>query len=195
MARALFAFLLLFIAGGFYFIYHQGNGSSSDPVFSEAHTSVANWNMYTAPSGAFRVFFPKLPQNASSTVLDKDTHQLKYFATYASTSPEGAAFMVNIISFKPNEAPDDMKALVTKHVTELVDAKEGNQLLNLSEGEFRNQTAYDFEIVNGTLDVLGKAFVLNQKLYVLTMTTQDMKADPQKFNFFVNSFEPLNPAG
>ncbi|MCB1114047.1 MAG: hypothetical protein KDK62_04760 [Chlamydiia bacterium] len=194
MTRAIFILILLFILGGFYFIYHTNQTADREASQSLTEsTSLANWNMYTAPSGRFRVFFPNMPQNASSTVVDKATQNPKHFATYASASPEGGAFMVNIITFKPDQSMKDPKAIATRQVMEMVEAREGNKLISLNEGEYKGQAAFDFEIDNGNMNILGKAFIRDQKLYILTMTSPDKQTDPEKFAFFVNSFEPLNP--
>jgi hypothetical protein len=193
MARILFILILLFALTGIFYIY-RGEPSKSDTAPSKALSKgVADWNVFTPSSGNFKVFFPTLPQSASSTIVDKVSQEPKYFATYASTTPDGDAFIVNTITFKPDEKLEDAKNLLTKHVMEMVQAREGNKLLSLKEGVYKGEPALDFDIENGEMHILGKAFVKNKKLYVLSMTSQKDKFDSEKFVFFVNSFEPLNP--
>lgn len=193
MARFLFILILLFAAAGIYYVY-RGEPSKNGIASAKASSKgVENWNVYTPTSGNFKVFFPSLPQSASSTIVDKISQEPKYFATYASTTPDGDAFIVNVITFKPDEKLEEAKNLITKHVMEMVQAREGNKLLSLNEGVYKGEPAFDFDIENGEMHILGKAFIKNKKLYILSMTSPKEHFETEKFAFFVNSFEPLNP--
>lgn len=191
MARIIFIALIALAAVGLLWLTKSERATNLS-ANTEKPNNVANWNLYTAPSGKFRVFFPALPQNASTSVMDATTKKNKYFSTFISPKTDGSAYMVNVISYVPKEEPGDERMALTSAVQDMVDANKDNRLVEMKESSFKGNKAYDFLVESNTVELIGKAFMKDKQLYMLTMVTPKGKADIKEFGFFVNSFEPIS---
>lgn len=166
MIRTLIGLASLLILGAltWLFVGHK----EPPPIHDE--TDFANWHLYTAPSGQFQLFFPTLPQSASS----------KGFSTYISQHRDETTYMVNVID------SDDL----AKAVQDMVSANKDNILKEQKTGTFKNRASIDFVIENGPTIVVGKAIKMGEHLYILTVMRAKGEIDPREYNFFINSFEP-----
>ena len=147
----------------------------------------ADWHLYSSPNDSFKVFFPTLPQNASTTVTDKETQKPLTYNTFVAEKPDGTTFIVNVITLSDNP-PDDIKVL-KKLVDQMVLANKDNHLSDVKEGNWHQYKSLDFLIDNNDVKVLAKAFKKGNRIYVISTIRKGEDIDPTEHLFFINSFE------
>lgn len=190
MVRALaffFSLLILVIVAWLYFGYQH----SSTPMIPEGHaeTDFAEWVLYTSPTASFQVFFPTLPQTASSVVTDPSTQEKKGLMTHISQHRDGTTYLVNVIVIPEESRDKGDEAALNEAIQQIVAANPNNQLKEIKNNTHKNNKAVDFAIENGKNEVIGKAIKQGNYIYVLTVMHPEGTIDPKEFNFFINSFE------
>jgi len=186
MAKIAALLALIVVLLGLLFIFNKPHETQT-AVPKAVQSNFEDWHLYTSPSESFKVFFPSLPQNASSTVTDKETQKPKTYNTYVSQKPDGTAFVINVITF-PEEGGNEEKFL-NDLVNELVQANKDNELVDLKNGEFRKLKAVDFAINNHDVTIHGKAIKKGRHIYLISMMKKGDQPDPNEYLFFINSFE------
>lgn len=166
-------------------------------VESTETPSFGNWSEYTPPTKKFTAKFPSSPQHATDKATDAKTKELKQYEMYISES-EGKVFMISVISFlNADKAKKDEKAVLKSIVDDMVSSNSSNKLEKLQYGTFEGLNDVDFVIVNKSYAVVGRAFVDENQLYVLSALTKTPEESKREFNYFINSFkltghEPAN---
>lgn len=186
MSRWLAIAALVLILGSLYF-YHIKPDNEMVP--KAVNTDFADWHLYTSPTNRFQVFFPTLPQNASSTVQDKTSKKNKTYNTYVSQKADGTTYIISVITLPEGTEKIDEAVVLNQFVQELVEASKDNQLKDKKNGEFHKQKAVDFLINNKDVNVIGKAFKKGRELYILSVMSQGKEPDQDEFLFFLNSFQ------
>lgn len=190
MARTFFLlFTAILLVGMAWYLLEDKKIVEQDNLPTELATSYSNWVLYTPQTNSFTVKFPSQPQKASLKLQDPLTGQNKHMATYASPEVNGKLYMVNVVSFMPDEKEGDEESVSQLAIQDMVQTHPDNRLKEISEGTFKTQRAWDFAMQNGTTEVIGKAFKSGKKLYILTLTSTTGLPDQEAFNYFVDSFE------
>lgn len=186
MGRIAAIIALIAILLGLLFMFNKPSGTQT-AVAKAAPANFEDWHLYTSPSESFKVFFPSLPQNASSTLTDKVTQQPRTYNTYVSQKPDGTAFIINVITIPEDKGADEK--LLSDLVNELVRANKDNQLKDMKNGEFRKFKSVDFSINNNDVTINGKAIKKGRHIYLISMMKKGDQPDPNEYLFFINSFE------
>ncbi len=186
MGRIAALIALIVILLGLLFIFNKPHNTET-AVPKAVQSNFADWHLYTSPSESFKVFFPSLPQNASSTLTDKETKAPKTYNTYVSQKPDGTAFIINVITISDDKGNDEK--LLSDLVNDLVHANKDNQLQDIKNGEFRKYKAVDFTINNQDVTIHGKAIKKGRHIYLISMMKKGEQPDPNEYLFFINSFE------
>ena len=94
-----------------------------------------------------------------------------------------------MISFpgKPSSVLDN--EFLQNLIKEMLTTNPKNQIKDLKTSEWHKGKAVDFDLENEGASVNGKAFIEGDTVYVLSVATTPEFANPQEFNFFVNSFQ------
>lgn len=186
MARIGALIALIGILLGLLFIFNKPH-TSETAVAKSPQTNFEDWHLYTSPSESFKVFFPSLPQNASSTITDKETQKPKTYNTYIAQKPDGTAYIINVITLSDDSGQEDK--ILSDLVNELVQANKDNVLQEVQNGEFRKLKSVDFLINNQDVNIHGKAIKKGRHIYLLSSMKKGDQPDPKEFLFFINSFE------
>lgn len=189
MSRIAAIVALILILGGLFFFISKPTAPSAPALPKSVENNFEDWHLYNSPNNHFQVFFPSLPQNASSTLTDKVSKKPKTYNTYVSQKPDGTTFIINVITLPEGSDKVDEAVILNQFISELVEASKDNQLKDKREGEFHKQKAVDFLIGNKDVNVVGKAFKKGRELYILSVMTQGKEPDPAEFLFFLNSFQ------
>lgn len=190
MAR--FAFLLTLTAiaiVGFLGIFFLKDSYKLLPLGSTKETPApfADWHLFDAPSGKFRVMLPTLPQHATQSNKDKKTDEVRHYDMYVAEKLDGSIFMVSLITF-PNskEAPEMIQKTV---VNDLLASNPSNQLKNMKVGEYKKFKTIDFAIENNEMTIHGMTFVDGATLYLLSAIFRNSAYNPEEYEYFIKSFE------
>lgn len=188
MGRIAAIIALIVILLGLLFMYHKPqNGDKAVP--KAVQSNFEDWHLYTSPSESFKVFLPSLPQNASSTLTDKETNKPRTYNTYVSQKPDGTTFIINVITIAEDKGGDEK--LLSDLVNELVHANKDNQLQDVKNSEFRKFKAVDFKMNNQDVTIQGKAIKKGRHIYLISMMKKGDEPDPNEYLFFINSFEVI----
>lgn len=147
----------------------------------------SDWHKFESSDDNFTVKLPVVPQHASQTITDPKTKQLRVYDMYVAQKEDGTIFMVSLIKFHDLGTQLD-ESLQKTIVNDMVASNPQNQLKNMQIVDFQNHKALDFSIENSALTILGKTFINNNILYLLTTIFNNDALDARDFEYFVNSF-------
>ncbi len=197
MARFVSAALILLIAAGIFLWFRSSKESLTPqlPTLSpSASIDVNKWQEYTAPRDQFKVFLPGLPHHATENMAEPKTKEKRNYQVFVASKDNGTIYSISLISF-PEKAPGDLtEDFLQSFVNEMLTANPKNTIKDFKLSLWNQGKAVDFNLENAGAVVLGKAFLDGNTLYVLSVTTKPEILNPQEYNFFVNSFQLMNPA-
>lgn len=147
-----------------------------------------NWHEFTAP-GKFKVLLPTLPQHATERQEDPKTRSTKMYDMYVSQQPNGTLYMINQISLLDKQARKIDENTLTNVINDVVTANPDSKINLMQMGKFHEHPAIDFAIENSKVSIDGKAFLVDDVLYLLTMVSKPDDHNKDEFSFFVNSFD------
>ncbi len=147
------------------------------------------WREFSFKPGHFKVLLPALPQHVSDTVLDPKTKEPRKYETFATASENGAAFMVNAITYSTPFEAQASEQYLKEAVTEMLARNTENKLNNMKVGTYRGLPVLDFSMNNGDLLIEGKILTHNETMYILSMINKKDAFNKSELNYFINSFE------
>ena len=183
--------LAALIIGGFTLFYFSRDFSSSGTQHKElkeyADAEFETWHEYTAPEGKFKVLLPVLPQHGQDIVDMPNAPGKREYDLYVSEKDDGTIFMISLITIMNKENLDENT--LTAVMNDILKASPNNKLKTMTKGKYKEFPAMDFSIENGHVNIDGKAFLVDNKLYLLTTVSQLTNYKKQEFEFFLNSFQ------
>lgn len=209
MSRAPIILGLAALAIGAYAAVHYLKDSyelipiNTQPQVLSQSDEFAEWYGFTDPAGKFKVRLPLLPQQASQQVSDPETGERREYSMYVAQTNDETIYMISLITFEPKENLADDEKVVRSLIEGMVKAHEGNKLTYIRPSTFLDHPAFNFEIANASNVILGRSFIDNSTLYVLTRITKNgpigtpnngsagIKGE-DAFNYFADSFILIN---
>lgn len=188
MSRLLYGVAAAAVVGGLGWFFLQSTKPVAQSKIQQADFS--EWYSYRAPKGEFKVFFPRIPQNATATIRDGSTREPAILSTYYALDNQGVLYLINSTVFTDPDSKEEPN-VIENTIQNLVRSQPQNQLLEKGEGKLHEEKTTDFVIQNNRSRIFGRALKKGKHLYLLTMTTEEGQGDPKSFSFFTNSFEPL----
>ena len=190
---------LLVITAVFFMVRDRNRNEKSDAIEPITNTSSVqlsttepsnfhDWRIFNSDQGHFKVLLPTLPQHVSDVVVDQKSQEPRKYETYASASDNGAAFMVNAITFTNSNDVSEEQALKAA-VTDMLARNKENKLVEMKMGRFLNGPALDFSLSNGDLLIIGKVLTRDKTMYILSMINNKDNYSQKELDFFLNSFE------
>lgn len=200
MSRLLTLLAALLVITAVFFMVRDRNrnekNTTIEPVINTTPTqqpplesaNFHDWRVFNSDQGHFKVLLPTLPQHVSDTVIDQKSQEPRKYETYASASDNGAAFMINAITFaKQNDMSDE--EILKSAVNDMLARNKENKLVEMKMGHFLNSPALDFSLSNGELLIIGKVLTRDKTMYILSMINNKDNYDQKELEFFFNSFE------
>lgn len=170
------------------------SGLNSNEKRGKASTNFAAWHEYIAPSDQFRVLMPTPPHYATENIADPKTSEMRNYQIFVSTKDDGSIFSVYLISFTDKFRKSYDEAFLENFMREMLNSNPKTNIKNIKLVDFRKGKAVDFDLETQDVNILGKAFLDGQTLYILSETTKPQGKDLKEFEFFVNSFQLTKPA-
>lgn len=187
---------LAILAAGLFYV-NQGTqdatATHSGDKNSKNDSKHSTWLVFKPRSGLFQVALPHSPQYAKDFVPIPGTDQKRRYDMYASEDIDGTVFLISVITYPAEAVTGESSELLKQIVNELMKAKPDNQLISQKESSFQGHEALDFKFENKQFHVEGKAFKVDNRVYVLSHVTRKGDREIEDFNYFINSFELLNP--
>lgn len=144
-----------------------------------------DWHLFTPPSGEFKVLLPSLPQHATEKFDDPQTKKHRQYNMYVAEKENGSLFMISVITIGETQID---KSMLSSVVNDLM-ARNPNALVkSLEISQFQDNPAIDFSIQNDDVLIDGKAFVVDNTLYVLTYASKSILYNKSEYQYFINSF-------
>jgi len=150
------------------------------------------WHEFTAPGGKFKVLLPSLPQHVTETANDPKNKEVRSYDTYVSTSDNGTAFWINLISFPTEKDMRNTEELLTGVLNDILTHKDSNKLKTMDLGMFHGSKSLRFSIGSDEMNIEGLVFMKGRTLCLLTMISKGDVYNPKDFEFFTNSFDLQN---
>lgn len=148
----------------------------------------SDWHRFVSNEDQFSVKLPVMPQHADQSIHDPITNKKRLYDMYVAQTDEGTIYMISLIKFQdPMQANDDF--LQRTIINDMIASNPKNQLKDIQVGQFQNQQASTFKIENDLTIVLGKTFVDNKILYLLTAIFDKENFNSEDFDYFINSFQ------
>lgn len=152
-----------------------------------------NWREFQPQVGNFKALFPTLPQHITDKVADPLTKEPRKFDMYVSADENGTAYTASITTF-PNEIDEKNVEVVLRSVVDnILKRNKDNKLKYANIGNFHQHHSLDFSVDNGKVTIAGKAFLVGNTMYVLSILDKTASFKKQEFDFFTNSFDIVNP--
>lgn len=189
------SFIVLFI-GLIYLVANLKEAYKILPMATSDNLQVptfAEWREFIAKTGRFKVQLPYVPQYAKESVLIPNTDQKRQYEMYASDKMNGTTFMVNLITYPKEFDLSDPNHILTETVNEITKTNAHNQLTEMKEGLYKSYPSVDFHMINQQFDIKGKAFIIGKTVYLLNYVSKTEDFDEKEYDYFVNSFQLVNP--
>jgi len=152
------------------------------------------WREYSSSKGHFKIMLPGIPQHVTEQMTDPKTHELRKYDTIIAGGEGGPAFMVSIITLTKPVNSQNREEFLKNLVTEMLERNQDTKLKTMQMGNFHEFPSLDFSLTNGNVLVVGKVFVHDETVYVLSMANNSEVFNPQDLRFFIDSFEIVNAA-
>lgn len=193
MARGLIVLIIVMLAVAGYLIVTQYQNTYKLLPRVEQQVEVAPfslWRPYTSDGGDFSVEFPTLPQRATDTIKDPANGEVRKYDMHVSEKNNGSIFMISLITYTGKEKLDNRTVLQSVK-DEMVASNPNNKLLSSEEGLFQTYPAISFSIENKEAHIDGKAFFVDNTLYLLSYIAKKEHYDSEEYNHFIGSFKLL----
>lgn len=191
---------VLALLAAYLLFHHYSNDSTLIPSPTVTTTAKAlpttqedpnfhDWREFSFKSERFKVLLPSLPQHVSDTVIDPKTLEPRKFETFATVGDNGAAFMINAITFSKQKEEEASEESLKTVVNDMMDRNKENQLNEMRMSTFHGSPALDFSLSNGERLIQGKVIAHKKTMYILSMINKKETFNKQELEFFINSFE------
>jgi hypothetical protein len=153
----------------------------------ESVSSFNEWVEFVPQSKQFKVLLPSKPQYAKDLLPIQHSDQKKAYQVYASEKIDGSLFLVSIATYPENfqiEKNDEVRGLIR----ELVNSKIDQQLNQISNSQFKEFEAIDFNISSQDYIAQGKAFMKDKNIYILSYVAQKNNFNLNDYHHFIDSF-------
>lgn len=163
------------------------------PAQAKVETEFQDWKEFTPPNSKFKVLLPSLPQHATEKLNDPKTQEPRQYDMYVSEKDNGTLFMISQITMldTPNLKLDE--TTLSNIMNEILATNPKGKLKKMEMGKFHELPAIDFSIENDQANIDGKAFLMDNILFLLTSVSKLGNYNKSEFDFFVNSFQ-LTPS-
>jgi hypothetical protein len=183
---------LLVVGGVLYLLLHSKEAYKLLTQNSSEHNSLADWKKFVPHSEKFEVFLPSTPQYMKEAEPLPHTDKKRFYEMYVSEKLDGTLFLISVMTY-PIDLEVSPSSQTLQDVTyELVKTNPNNHLVNIKPNIYQSYEAIDFAVENppgeAEFKVLGKAFIVNNTIYMLTYTAHKDNFDQQEYDYFVNSF-------
>lgn len=153
-----------------------------------AKLELQNWHEFTPQSNGFKVLFPTLPQHATEKLNDPHTNESRLYDMFVSQKENGNIYMISVITLldptiKLNES------MLSSVVDNMVTASPTTKVTKMEMGNYKTYPSIDFSLESPQGYVDGKAFLVGNRLYMLTGVSNLTNYNRMEFDFFVNSFQ------
>jgi len=179
---------------GYLFISNFEAPKDQSQALSEAQKieKFQNWHEFQSPDNAFKVRMPSLPHHATENLKDPQQGSRKYEMYVAEHN--GAVYMISVITMLDAQAMKIDEQVLSSVMNELLANNPDGKVKSMNMGVFQAYPAMDFSLENKDVNIDGKAFLVNNILYLLTAVSKVNSPRADDKDFFINSFELL-PAG
>lgn len=167
------------------------SNSDKNSLVNPAAPQYHKWREFTSVAGNFKVLFPTLPQHANDKILDSETGETRRYDTYVAADENGQAFMISVITYPKAINKADIDTLLQQTVEDMIKRKKENKLIASEPSKHRENNAIVFSLTNGQIFVSGKAFVVDNTVYILSLLSKGSNYDAEELAFFINSFSPI----
>lgn len=164
-----------------------------ESVKADSIPTFANWHDFTAPNNKFTVKLPTLPQNATQTIKDPQTHQYRNYDMYVAQNIDGSVFMISLITFQNPLNAVDSDTLMRTTINDLSQSNPENKLADFKQDTYENHPAFKFKIESNDKYTQGLTFIKDKTLYVLLVISKDKEQENKDYNYFIQSFQMQNP--
>ncbi|MGK5594064.1 MAG: hypothetical protein ACSNEK_01730 [Parachlamydiaceae bacterium] len=185
--------LVLFLVVLFGFLAINGMKSSYKLLPIQESKAVdqvrfSDWHQFVSNQDHFSVKLPVVPQHVDQAIPDPVTNKMRVYDTYVSQTDDGTIFMISLIKFQaPKQANADFFQKTI--INDMIASNPKNQLKDIHVSQFQDQQASTFKIENDLTIVLGKTFVNNHILYLLTAVFDKDQFSKEDFEYFIDSFQ------
>lgn len=190
MNRAIFILILVCLVWGAYLLFY------SDRHRQELQEVTANngklgWRHFEPNSGKFSVDLPVMPHQASETINDATTQQLRRYEMYVSEGQNETVYLINLITYPNEEDLDNHPKLFQSFIDDMLKANSNNELISSSPTQHQGLDGMDFKIKTQNATMNSKMFIEGRTLYVLSKVSKT-ETDDGDFEKFVSSFKISN---
>ena len=200
MSKTLTLLAALFVVIAVFLMMRNYNNDSSHSILtsqpmleadagSKDTSNFHEWREYSFKPEHFKVLLPSLPQHVSDKIADPKTKEMRKYETFASAADNGAAFMVNAISFSTLEEAEAGEETLKDIVNEMLTRNKENKLNEMKKTTFHGLNALDFSFNNENLLIEGKVFAYGKTMYILSMINKKEAFNKKELDFFINSFD------
>ena len=181
-------FVILGLASYFVVVTYQDTyrvlpGDLSEP---EAVDIFREWRLFTPENGTFAVLLPLMPNMTEDRVEDPSTREMRLYDIYVSEKSNGTIFVVNTIQY-PDRRPEDAE-LLQEVTAELLRMFPQSKLVDEKRKEYLGREAIEVEVENPKAKLLGKAFIVDNTLYLLSYMADRRYYDQEEYQYFLDSF-------
>lgn len=166
---------------------HQVRPANEQPI-ALANMSTG-WHQYTAPDKSFTVKVPSLPHHATDTFQEAKTKEKLKYELYVSANPSGSMYTISVIVLPKDKAKKYDESYVKDYLNQLFSNNPKNKINTLSTNTARQGKVVEFSVDNEEVNIEGKAFVNDNTLYVLSVTTRNAQKDSTESANFFDSFQ------
>jgi hypothetical protein len=154
-----------------------GTPAIISPSWSELHLAEAKC----------KVHFPQDPQHLYETLAISELQQLRC-DVYISSSQADCAFMLLIAQY-PTSIEQYAQMGLESFLNGILSHSSRNQLLFADLFVFNGHAALDFFIQTGQVYFKGRAFMVENNLYLMAMECEVQNYSEEDYHRFINSFE------
>ncbi|MBA3957081.1 MAG: hypothetical protein H0X51_01620 [Parachlamydiaceae bacterium] len=155
----------------------------------QQESNIQSWHEFVSPSKTFKVLLPSLPQHATEKLDNPKTKEVRKYEMYVSEKDNGTIFMISLITMLDSSSARIDKEVLTNVVNELVANNAQSKIKKMEMGTYKGYSSLDFSVENEKATIDGKAFIVNDTLYLLTSAAQVAHFQQAEYDFFINSFQ------
>lgn len=146
------------------------------------------WRDFTSPDRHYSVRFPLFPQQATDSVRDPTTKQLRVYDMNVAEQDDGTSYVVTRITFSGGPTQG-----LGVYRDEVLTSNPNSQLKSEQTGTFfgREDLDFIFEGDNGITSC--RLFFVGQTLYLLMVISKPETYSPDHVSYFFNSLRVLSP--
>ncbi len=187
----LWILVVLIALGGIYWLLRSKDIHNN--LNKQANSFSSNWHEYVEPHGNFKALLPTIPHVAKEQIIDPKINDLVTYQIYVSPDEDGSLFTISMIELPQKTGKKYDDKFLEDYLKEMFIKNPNNSLENFQMKNTPVGKALEFSVKNQQAIVTGNAFLKDNVIYVLSITTKPNNTLKEKFDIFVNSFK-LKPA-